>query len=68
MTRYVFDTNVLVSAILFQASRPGLAFDRALDCGTILTSAGCIGELNDVLSRAKFSRYVDPGQRAAFPL
>ena len=66
MTRYVFDTNVLVSALLFQASKPGLAFDRALDSGTILTSAECIGELNDVLSRAKFNRYVDPDERQRF--
>lgn len=26
MTRYVFDTNVLVSVLLFQGSKPGLAF------------------------------------------
>ena len=67
MTRYVFDTNVLVSALLFQASKPGLAFDRALDSGTILTSAECIGELNDVLSRAKFNRYVDPDGPESIP-
>lgn len=66
MTRYVFDTNVLVSALLFQGSKPGLALHRALESGRILTSAACIGELNDVLSRAKFSRYVDPDQRHRF--
>ena len=36
MTRYVFDTNVIVSALLFHASPPGRAFFRALDEGTIL--------------------------------
>ena len=66
MTRYVFDTNVLVSALLFRASKPASAFGRALESGTILTSAACLSELNDVLSRAKFSRYVDPDERRRF--
>ena len=66
MTRYVFDTNVIVSALLFPASKPGLAFVRALVSGTILTSAACVGELGEVLSRAKFSRYVDSDQRQGF--
>lgn len=37
--RYVFDTNVVVSALLFEQSIPGQAFDAALDRGNILLSA-----------------------------
>ena len=66
MIRYVFDTNVIVSALLFNASKPGLAFLRAVDSGTILTSAGFLTELHDVLSRPKFNRYVEPEQRERF--
>lgn len=35
MTRYVLDTNVIVSALLFHASPPGQTFDRALQEGMI---------------------------------
>ena len=66
MTRYVFDTNVIVSALLFPGSKPGLAFVLALESGTILTSPACVEELGDVLSRAKFNRYVDSDQRQRF--
>ena len=32
-TRYVFDTNVLVSALIFEDSKPGRAFRHALQNG-----------------------------------
>lgn len=38
MIRFVFDTNTIVSALLFRSSVPRQAFDRALDNGTILIS------------------------------
>jgi len=66
MTRYVFDTNVIVSALLFTASKPGLAFLEALDNGTILASAELLTELNDVLSRPKFGDYIEPGESERF--
>ena len=66
MTRYVFDTNVIVSALLFHASPPGRAFFLALDEGTILVSAALLGEVSDVLSRAKFDRYVGRDERDRF--
>lgn len=34
--RYVFDTNVIVSALLFNESVPGQAFFRAIEAGTKL--------------------------------
>ena len=34
--RYVFDTNVVVSALLFEQSVPGRAFYAALEHGELL--------------------------------
>jgi uncharacterized protein len=64
--RCVFDTNVLVSALLFNQSTPARAFFAALHAGEILVSANTIAELNDVLGREKFSRYVSEEERARF--
>ena len=38
MNRFVFDTNVMVSALLLNDSVPGQAFIRGLNHGTILIS------------------------------
>lgn len=57
-TRCVLDTNVIISALLFNESVPGQAFVQSLDHGTILISHSLIEELNDVLVRGKFDRYV----------
>ena len=65
-TRYVFDTNVIISALLFNNSVPGKAFTRSLDNGTILISQALIEELNHVLSRDKFNRYVTHEERENF--
>ena len=65
-TRYVFDTNVIVSAVLFNTSVPGHAFTRSLDDGTILVSRSLVEELNDVLGRDKFDRYVTREERERF--
>jgi putative PIN family toxin of toxin-antitoxin system len=64
--RYVFDTNVIISALLFTTSVPGRAFTRSLDKGTILVSKSLIEELNEVLAREKFTRYVTREEREAF--
>lgn len=55
---YVFDTNVIVSALLFKQSKPGKAFYTALEQETILISLPVLKELNEVLSRKKFQRYL----------
>jgi putative PIN family toxin of toxin-antitoxin system len=65
-TRYVFDTNVIISAVLFNTSVPGRAFARSLDDGTILTSLSVFEELNDVLGREKFDCYVTLEERERF--
>lgn len=64
--RCVFDTNVLVSALLFDQSTPAQAFFAALHTGEIIMSADVIAELNDVLGREKFNRYVTEEERERF--
>ena len=64
--RYVFDTNVLISALLFKDSKPGQAFYLALERGVILLSLPVIMELNEVLRRKKFERYFFEEEREKF--
>jgi predicted nucleic acid-binding protein len=64
--RYVFDTNVIVSALLFTSSKPGQAFLRALDHGGVLVSLQLLSELQAVLGRPKFDRYLTQEERDTF--
>ena len=57
--RFVFDTNVLVSALLLPSSKPRQALDLALKQGRLLLSFTVLAELCEVLSRKRFRRYVD---------
>ena len=66
MTRFVFDTNVIVSALLCNDSVPGQAFIRALNHGMILVSGVLVGELSRVLGRDRFDRYVTREERDEF--
>lgn len=56
--RCAFDTNVLISALLFDKSKPAQAFFAALSNGKVLVSADTISELNKVLGRKKFDKYL----------
>lgn len=64
--RCVFDTNVLVSALLFDTSKPAQAFFAALRNGEVLLSADVISEVSEVLGRKKFRRYVTEEERERF--
>ena len=64
--RYVLDTNVIVSALLFPESIPGQAFFDARRRGDVLLSAETVKEIADVLRRPKFDRYVLPEERDWF--
>lgn len=64
--RYVFDTNVIVSALLFEQGNPGQAFYKALSEAEILLSEEVVREINDVLSRERFDRYVIWEEREQF--
>jgi uncharacterized protein len=55
--RSVFDTNVLISALLWHGSAPSLALDRARKESVLLVSAEALDELGDVLRRERFRRY-----------
>lgn len=55
----MFDTNVLVSALLIPDLTPRRALDRAWREGEVLLSFALLAELTEVLSRKQFRRYVD---------
>lgn len=64
--RFVFDTNVLVSAAILRASTHGLALTAALRQGSMLLSEATAQELKDVRARRKFDRYITPDTRNRF--
>ncbi|MFO1434068.1 MAG: putative toxin-antitoxin system toxin component, PIN family [Candidatus Competibacteraceae bacterium] len=64
--RCVLDTNILVSAVLFEHSPPGQALRRALKWGEVLVSPSTLEELAEVLQREKFDRYVTAAEREEF--
>lgn len=66
MNHFVFDTNVVVSALIFNDSAPGQAFVKALEHGTILISRRFVTELRNVLGRSKFDRYITRTERDKF--
>lgn len=64
--RIVFDTNVLISALLFDESTPARAFFTALRHDSILMSMGTLQEIQAVLQRKKFDKYVIIEERDLF--
>lgn len=65
-TRFVFDTNVVISALLLKQSVARQAFDKAIQVGKFLISRATVEELNDVLQRKGFERYVTEEERIEF--
>jgi putative PIN family toxin of toxin-antitoxin system len=64
--RFVFDTNVIVSAALLAGSIPRQAFDKALGEGRVLISVPTLLELAEVLSRKKLNKYLLEEERMRF--
>lgn len=63
--RVVFDTNVVVSGLLWSgASRRALRFAADKQIAAIASEA-LVDELRDVLNRQKFGKYLDRVQRTA---
>ncbi len=56
--RLVFDTNVLISALLSQKSIAAKILNWAENNGTVLYSEATLTELISVLNRPKFSKYI----------
>jgi putative PIN family toxin of toxin-antitoxin system len=63
---FVIDTNVIISALLFRSSVARQSFDKALNNGYILQSFETIGELDNVLRREKFNKYITETERLQF--
>lgn len=64
--RTVVETGVAVSAVLLPRSVPRQAFDLAAARGRLLVSAATIAELDEVLRRPKFEKYVPEEERLEF--
>ena len=64
--RIVIDTSVVVSAVLLPRSIPRQAFDAAAARGTLLVSEATVAELDEVLRRPKFNKYVPEEKRLEF--
>jgi len=64
--RAVLDPNVVVSAVLLPHSVPRQAFDRVPEHGKVLISAATVAELNDVLRRPRFDKYLREEERTEF--
>ncbi len=54
MLKFVFDTNVLVSALISTKGNPALLLDKVRKSYTLFISKDIIDELEDVISRDKF--------------
>lgn len=55
---FVFDTSAIVSAVLLRGSVVRQAFDQAVAQGKLLVSQATIDEVNEVLRRKGFDKYV----------
>jgi hypothetical protein len=64
--RFVFDTNVVISALLLRRSVSRQAFDRAISIGKLLISHATVAELNQVLSKQKFRKYITREESVEF--
>jgi uncharacterized protein len=64
--RVVLDTSTLVSAALRIGSIPHQVLIKALGTCDVCASAETLGELERVLNRKKFDRYVDRDSRREF--
>ena len=64
--RVVLDTSTLIGALLLPRSVPRQAFMQALASGTLCASSATLTELERVLSRKEFDRYLDRESRLDF--
>ena len=62
----VLDTNVAVNVALLPRSTPRRAFDLVLEYSTFLMSVATLAELDEVLRRPRFDRYLSEEERLAF--
>ncbi len=65
-SRIVIDTNVFISALLIKKSVPFQVVNIAFKQGIILYSDATFTELQQVLSRPKFNKYLTSEERNIF--
>lgn len=63
---FIVDTNVIVSATLIKESRARQALDKAQATGIVLISTLVLSELEEVLARPRFDKYVTAVERKLF--
>jgi putative PIN family toxin of toxin-antitoxin system len=66
--RFVLDTNVIVRAVLQPKSNPYQAIKKAQKLGIILVSPVTWAELETVIFRSKFDKYISIDDRQEFLL
>jgi uncharacterized protein len=64
--RFVLDANILVSALLFAQGKPRQSLKKAQAIGVVLMSDSTFDELERVVSRPKFDKYVLLPKRVEF--
>ncbi|MDF5723119.1 MAG: putative toxin-antitoxin system toxin component, PIN family [Rhizonema sp. PD37] len=64
--RFVCDVNVIISAVLLPGNKPDRALRKAQDLGVLLVSESIWLELEQVLARPKFNRYITKEERNDF--
>ncbi|MFM7189527.1 MAG: putative toxin-antitoxin system toxin component, PIN family [Microcystaceae cyanobacterium] len=62
----VLDTNIIVSAILSKTGKARQALDKAQDISQVLMSTSVLVELETVLLRPKFDKYISQLERRFF--
>lgn len=55
---FVLDTNIIVSAVLIKEGKARQALDKAQVTGVVAISTSVLSELEEVLARSKFDKYV----------
>ena len=66
--RFVLDTNIIISSVLFPKSKPNTALKKAQNLGIIVVSPETWQELETVLFRPKFDQYITFEERRQFLL
>lgn len=61
--KFIFDTNIFISAILLEGSINAAAVDKAFRIGEIVVSDATFYEFTQVLFRKKFDKYLTDERR-----
>lgn len=64
--RVVLDTNVLISGVLIPGSVPGNAYSKARAFGQLVLNESLFQEIESVIARPKFDRYLTARARALY--